>query len=418
MAAGTFRLDIPPLKMLTSKEDLSMARAAYARQPENSTLRFRLATSLTLLDHFDEALALLEAHPSEDLRDLFLLSTVLLNRENKEDDLRALAVCERALERSTTPKGRAHVRTQLAKAHHRLGHFETSKALLLQALEEYPGEKDAYKRLFRHLLEHEADPDAALAFAEKAIASGVVHARVLGSWVLALAKLGRLEEARRANGADEFLVQLDPPPPRGWGSTEEFHAALAAEALEHPDMRYERYGSASAQTWRLDEPALQRTKVFPQLQELIKREVEAFAATLTGNEHPFAKALPAHATLRNWCVITEGQGYETYHVHQNGWLSGVYYIHVQDHIANGTAQNGCIALGLPDFLVGEDVAAEFGERLIRPRSGLMMMFPSHVYHRTYPHQGTGRRICYAFDIIPSGDTVADGLGKSEELASA
>jgi len=29
-----------------------------------------------------------------------------------------------------------------------------------------------------------------------------------------------------------------------------------------------------------------------------------------------------------------------------------------------------------------------------------VMFPSNVYHRTYPHGGTGRRIGVGFDVVP------------------
>ena len=69
-------------------------------------------------------------------------------------------------------------------------------------------------------------------------------------------------------------------------------------------------------------------------------------------------------------------------------------------IANGTGREGCIAFGLPEEIIGDDNALALGEIVKRPRTGLMMIFPSHTYHRTYPHHGDGRRICYAFDTIP------------------
>jgi len=31
----------------------------------------------------------------------------------------------------------------------------------------------------------------------------------------------------------------------------------------------------------------------------------------------------------------------------------------------------------------------------------MVLFPSHIYHRTFPHYADGRRICIAFDFWPA-----------------
>lgn len=150
---------------------------------------------------------------------------------------------------------------------------------------------------------------------------------------------------------------------------------------------------------------MKRSRVLPKLQKLIQQEVVRYVSNLPLTGHPFLLGRPRRAVLRNWCVITEGSGHETWHVHQNGWLSGVFYIHVQDHIANGTGPDGCIAFGMPGEVVGEQRAREFGERICRPHSGLMMIFPSHAYHRTFPHGGAGRQICYAFDIIPQAETL-------------
>ncbi len=100
-------------------------------------------------------------------------------------------------------------------------------------------------------------------------------------------------------------------------------------------------------------------------------------------------------------MIAESEGFENWHVHQFGWLSGAYYVRVPEAIANGKTQEGCIAFGLPDDLAGEAGAAAFGTRIIRPVSGLLLLFPSHTYHRTFPHGHRDRRICVAFDVKPA-----------------
>ena len=393
-----FALRIPSPKMLTQKEELVMAREGHARNPGSRAVFFSLASLLTRLDYFDEAVALLQARPFDDQQWRFLLTFALMSRETEAANLEMKALMESAVAASTMPKERAAALGLLGKVYTRLGDTGRAKETLAEALALDPGEKDAFKRLFNLLLPEDAE--AALLLAEKSIAAGVLHARVLGSRTLALLKLGRLEEAREAEGFQALAIRSNPGCPEGWPNLEAFHEALVEEALQHPDMRYDRYGSASARTWRLDEPTLHRTRLFPQLQKMVQREVEARVANLPDTGHPWTRAVPAKAKLRNWCVITEGDGYENWHVHQNGWMSGVYYIHVPDHIANGTGPGGCIAFGMPESVVGEAAAAAFGESLVRPYTGLMMLFPSHVYHRTYPHGGAGRRVCFAFDIVP------------------
>ena len=398
-SASGFTLRLPTPRMLAAEEELALTRAALAREPNDPKLRFRLARMLLKLDQFDEAIATLEAQGREEPRDLPLLATALLHREQGDDNQRAEALMERALALGGGPGERAAALATLGKVQNRLGREDKAKVLLEAALAEDPQEKDAYKRMFHMLLP--TDKQAALKFAEETIAKGVVHARVLGSWALALTVLGRFEEARYAAGIDEFVAEMEPAPPEGWASLADFNAALADEVLRHPNLRYGRYGVASAKSWRVDDPVMRRTKLFPQLTQMVQREVEGFVARLPQSSHPVVKAKPARAVLHNWCVVTEGDGYETWHVHQNGWLSGVYYIQVQDHIVHGEGKEGCIAFGMHEGVAGAENAAGFGVRVERPHAGLMMLFPSHLFHRTYPHLGSGRRICFAFDVVPA-----------------
>ena len=396
---ATFQLDIPLPKMLTLHEELALSRKAWERSPDSSAVRLQFARMLVILDHFDEAIERLRAWDVDDYRFLDQLSQALVSRETTEDDLAAREVCQRQIEIADSDVRRSSALTKLAKLQIRLDQFDEARRSLEEALALDRGEKDAYKRVTA-LDFRDGRPQDIVEHAERMVAEGVAHSRVIASQSLALARLGMIEEARRAQGLEEFLVQFDPAPPPGWASLAEFSEALGTEIASHPDIRYERYGVASAKTWRVDEPALRRTRVFPQLQQLVRREVERYVQNLPPGEHPFLQGRPARAELRNWCVITEGDGHETWHVHQNGWLSGVFYPYVQDHIAQGTGVDGCIAFGLPEGIVGEENARAFGEVVCRPRTGLMMIFPSHTFHRTFPHHGDGRRICYAFDIIP------------------
>ena len=40
-------------------------------------------------------------------------------------------------------------------------------------------------------------------------------------------------------------------------------------------------------------------------------------------------------------------------------------------------------------------------KLVRPRPGLMVLFPSYFYHRTVPFRSEEKRISIAFDALPA-----------------
>jgi len=406
-AAPPFRVDLEPPKMMTVKEEMAITRRAIERNPGSHEFRFRLARLHYTLDQFDEAIDLLDAlsREGDDFRAVHLLGGALMARENLEDTLRARHVEERAADIALNASERARALAALGKVQIRLSEFDTARKTLEAALETNINNKDAYKRLA--MLDFQSDRnEAALEYADEMVSRGVAHARVLGIRPLALARLGRTEEAREAFGFDTYLHQAILPPPPGWDTIEAFNRDLAAELMTHPGIRYERYGVASANSWRIDEPCLERSKMVPLLQQLIKREAENYVASLGDRSDAWLGQRKRSGFLHHWSVITDGDGFEEWHVHQNGWLSGAYYVDIPDFIVSGEGPGGCVAFGLPEGIVGDEPHEKFGTRMFRPRSGLVMMFPSHSFHRTYAHRGDKRRICLAFDIAPHDETAA------------
>jgi uncharacterized protein (TIGR02466 family) len=385
-------------KRLTVGQELSLLRTAYASAP-NAANRSQLARILVLDDQFEEAIALLAGQPNLGYREESLLSLSYLSREQNVDNTRASDAAERAFALSENDVQRAAAIAVRGKCEKRLGLIEQAKATLGQALELDPHNKDACKRLAAIMLDDGQLPEL-IQWTEGMLLQGVDHARLFGARVLGFAKSGDIEAARAAEGFDVLhrSEQLEPPP--GWDNIEAFNAALAQELVNHPAMRYERYGSASELTWRIENPSRPDTPLFKALIAQIVKALGKHVAALEGSDHLWAAACPKKALLRNWCVITESIGFETWHVHQFGWLSGVYYVQMPETIVNGTDRNGCLSFGLPEEFVGAETSAHFGEHIVRPQSGLLLTFPSHVYHRTYPHGTSEKRICVAFDLRP------------------
>lgn len=385
---------------MTAEQELALLRGAFRSGKASPQLRESLVRMLLLEEAFDEAIAVLADAADLSFSEEAMLTQAWLAAETGHADMQARAAANRALALAVSDPERAAALAARGKAETRLGETGTARATLREALQLDPGNKDACKRLVA--LDLAADrPDDVLAFADQLLGEGVGHARLFAAQTLAEARRGQFAAAHSFGGYPDLFTQQQLDPPAGWVTIEEFNAALAQELLAHPGMRYERYGSASVRTWRIEAPARDDTPLFKALLEQIVEALGRYSESAGEAGHNWAAHRPAEAFLRNWCVITEGEGFEDWHVHQFGWASGVYYVQIPEEISQGNGTEGCLAFGLPAELAGEAGSAGYGEQLVRPCSGMFLAFPSFSYHRTYPHRTGGKRICVAFDVRPN-----------------
>ena len=391
-----------PAKALSARQECDIVRAAVARNPESAPLRLRLARLLNQLDAFDEAIAVLTAPEggAVDCAGWLALAAARFARDQPGDTALAGEAATRAEALATTDADRSAALADQAKALVRMDRHVAARDRLTEALHYDPGNTNACRRLVTALL-HAGDAEAVIAVTDRLAAQGIGHARLFAARMLAFARLGWIAEARATTDLAAFRYRRPLVPPSGWADIAAFNTALVEELKTHPGLRYERHGTASRNTWRIDALATGAAPIARALLAQIADAAQRHVAALSDIAHPWLAARPEHGELRSWCVITEGEGFEQWHAHPFGWMSGVYYAQVPDAVATGSDTGGCIAFGLPDGLIGADRAAQFGEDLVRPQPGLLMLFPSHSYHRTFPH-GTGqRRICISFDIWPA-----------------
>tara|TARA_R100001129_G_scaffold43663_3_gene29935 strand:- start:1091 stop:2785 length:1695 start_codon:yes stop_codon:yes gene_type:complete len=115
-------------------------------------------------------------------------------------------------------------------------------------------------------------------------------------------------------------------------------------------------------------------------------------------DHPFLRYINRDFQFTGaWSTILYGAGYDASHIHNEGWLSGVYYVKVPDLDEDRWASGeGCIQFGAPpDAFVSERNRTR---RLVRPQPGLLVLFPSYVWHGVKPFTQEGLRHSIAFDI--------------------
>ncbi len=386
-------------KLVTARQELALLRAAYQRV-RTREIRAKLVHLLFLDEAFGEVIELLADADDASFAELTLLWVAYISIEDIDGAVGAENTARRAEAIAANPLQQAAALAMRGKAETRQGKLLAARQSLIAALELDPANKDACKRFAA--LHLEADqPQPVLDMTEALLAKGAGHARLLAVKALAEARVGDTVAAQETMGLSHFLHQELLGVPEGWSSREAFNAALADELLNHPCLRYERYGSASQKSWRVETPVHPKAPLVSALLDQIEHAVNRYLDSLPPSEHPWIKARPERGFLRSWCVITESEGFESWHVHQYGWLSGVYYVQVPQSISAGTDRAGCLGFGLPADLAGEDGSHSFGEHIIRPQAGMMLAFPSQCYHRTYPHGGGEKRICFAFDIQPN-----------------
>ena len=103
----------------------------------------------------------------------------------------------------------------------------------------------------------------------------------------------------------------------------------------------------------------------------------------------------AYRLAGSWSVQLQPGGFHINHVHPQGWLSSAYYVELPD-VADEATRAGWLKFGES----GVPVEGCAPDHYVRPYPGLLVLFPSYVWHGTVPFESGGRRLTAAFDVVP------------------
>ena len=190
--------------------------------------------------------------------------------------------------------------------------------------------------------------------------------------------------------------RLDAPP--GWPDLESYLADLARslhrkhDALRaHPLTQTLRTGTQVELKLATDEPAI--TAFAMAIDSAVRRYLDEIDH---GNDLLRRRNTGAYAIRESWSVRLRAGGYHTNHFHRRGWLSSACYIELPPADAGGS---GWLKFGEPCLPTRPPLAAEY---FVRPEPGLLVLFPSWMWHGTVPFAGNGNRtrLTIAFDIVP------------------
>ena len=118
-----------------------------------------------------------------------------------------------------------------------------------------------------------------------------------------------------------------------------------------------------------------------------------------GNASGIKEGETMNLSISGWSNIVRNGNYHLPHNHPNNTWSGVYYI------SGGNPDENIQYNGLFEFCdprpAADMVTSDKIEPLryqVKPKPGLMIMFPSFVNHFVHPFIGSGERITIAFNI--------------------
>ena len=252
----------------------------------------------------------------------------------------------------------------------------------------------------RHVHAHfdRGEPRAALEACDDLLARQPGQSGALAMKAVALWEAGEKDQARSLLDFDRLLRQEHSAPPANFADISAFNAALAAHVRNHPTLQAapESYSMERGQSTGELLPGRGAAAAFG---ALVAQAVDRYREAVSqGPSHPFLANIPDRIRITAWGVILDEGAYQVPHIHPSAWLSGVYYVALPSSLGaddDGTA--GWIEFGRPywDF----QIRAEPETRLIEPEEGLMLLFPSYMFHRTLPFTGAGERISIAFDVL-------------------
>ena len=99
-----------------------------------------------------------------------------------------------------------------------------------------------------------------------------------------------------------------------------------------------------------------------------------------------------------WANVNEAGHYNRSHTHPGATWSGVYYVDAGDEPTEGS-EAGTLVLHHPNLAAAgwffPDITPQ--AHYVRPRAGLMMLFPAFLAHEVRPYGGQRPRISVAFN---------------------
>jgi Flp pilus assembly protein TadD len=338
----------------------ALLEAEVAKRPDDLTLRLACADALHRGKHYTKALSVLETGLKLAPDNQGLLTAFGIVLDELDRPLDGLTALRRAAEvAGDAPASRRNMLSSLIRA----------------------GQPQEALRLLKPL--RAAAPDEQYLIACEALAL-----RVLGD-----------PGYRALSDYDHHLRRYDIPAPRNFFTVENFNASFADvlrrqhRIAAHPlDQVLHKATQTPRTLLALDDPTLAAFKgsMDVAVRDYISRlkdDADDPVARRKKDRYRFAGL---------WSTRLAHEGYLPNQVHDRGWISGVYFVATSPAERPRDPHAGWLKLGEPHRPVGRCLA----ERVIEPKVGMLVLFPSYMWHGLIPFEGD-EHLTASFDIVPA-----------------
>lgn len=294
-------------------------------------------------------------------------------------------------------------RLDLADLKQGAGAYESAAALYAEGLQAADKPDPARLSNYAAVLLKLGRYGAALEATDTHRKTGAVSANVTAYRAQALWELERDREALSLADPGQFVFRLAPATPDGYEDIAAFNAALVEAFETHPTLtdrwdesqRAARGGRVTGNIFATDVAA---PPAITALQGMIEGAVTTLAAGLPQKpDHPFLGRRPKQPIeMVGWANLMPGQGVQAAHVHNLGWLSGVYYPKLPATLGDAQDHAGWLGFGRPGYGIATTRPPHLAYE--RPAEGVIVCFPSYLWHWTEPFTGKEKRVSVAFDI--------------------
>lgn len=386
--------------VLRSARRLDEAKSSYetalALDPNLPEARTNLAAVLHELGQFEDAVkqcrAALEVSPQ--LSEAHYNLGIALQELGEYDD--AIESYRRVLAREPAHAAAA---LNIAYAAQQMGRLKEAAETFDRAIEIDRHFEKAYSN-YADLKLQQGDPEAALVICNEFLDRHPGNTELLAIKGVVLWDLGLAADARHLSDFARLIRPIQISPPDTYDGLDGFNVALSDHVESHPTLTYAPLSHATREGKHSGELLSEPMGPIADLERIIFDAVADYRRALPDDpNHPLLASPPKEFDLSVWGVVMTAAGHQIPHIHPAAWLSGVYYPKVPDVIQETDgAHTGWIEFGRPP--------AHYHNRhkpetfAIKPEPGLMVLFPSYVYHHTVPFEGNGTRISIAFDLMP------------------